>query len=174
VSEHALFQIPLAAEPIRWITGAVCVVFVLAIFGSWMPRVIPWLLHLPRKSPAQTVASCLFALLPIAIGFGPLVVLIALIRNPMTYISDSGVTKEGVFSKTPDALTWAEVVHVSCSSGRGSGPRSFTFFSSDGRKIGFGNTGAVDFHPLHIFLEDRLGPGVMSGCPRAYRGTRSS
>jgi hypothetical protein len=34
----------------------------------------------------------------------------------------------------------------------------------------FGNTGEVDFHSMHILLENRLGPTVMRHCPRAYRG----
>jgi hypothetical protein len=168
--EHVLYQIPMAAEQIRWIMGGVCLIFVLAVFGSWLPRVITWLQGLPRKSAVLFA----LALLPVAIGFGPLVVLIALIRNPMAYVSDAGVTKESVFSQTPVSFTWAEIVHVSCSSGRGAGPRSFTLVSSDGRKIGFGNTGGVDFVSLHVFFEDRLGPVVMQGCPRAFRGSRGA
>ena len=171
--DRVLYQIPMAAEPIRWIMGGVCLIFVLAIFGSWLPRVIPWLLRRPRKSAAQSAALFVFALLPVAIGVGPLFVLIALIRNPMAYVYDSGVTKESVFSQTPVSLTWAEIVRVSCGTGRGAGPRSFTFVSSDGRKIGFGNTGRVDFGSLHVFLEDRLGPVVMQGCPRAFRGSHT-
>ena len=94
----------MAAEPIRWIMGGVCLIFVLAIFGSWLPRVIPWLLKRPRKSTAQSAALFVFALLPVAIGIGPLLVLVALIRNPMAYVYDSGVTKESVFSQTPVSL----------------------------------------------------------------------
>lgn len=172
MAEHVLYQIPMAAEPVRWIMGGVCLMFALAIFGSWLPRVIPWLRNLPRKSVAQTLLLYLFALLPVAIGFGPVVVLIALIRNPMAYVSEAGVTQENVFSQTPVSLTWADIAHVSCASGHASGPRSFTLFSSDGRKIGIGNTGGVDFASLHRFLEDRLGPGVMKGCPRAFRADR--
>jgi hypothetical protein len=166
---HVLYQIPIATEPIRVIIGGVCLLFVLAIFGSWLPRVTRWLLGLPRKSAPRTVAILALAMIPVAIGLAPLVVLFALIRNPTAYVSDTGVMKESLFSQTPVSFTWGQIAHVSCGSGRGAGPRWFSLVSRDGRRIGLGNPGGIDFASLHVLLEDRLGPAVMESCPRAVR-----
>jgi hypothetical protein len=166
---HVLYQIPFASDPIRLIIGGVCVLFVLAIFGSWLPRVTRWLLNLPRKSTARTTAIIALVMIPIAIGLAPVVILIAIITNPMAYVSDTGVMKERLFLWAPVSLTWREIAHVSCRSGRGAGPRWFSLVSADGRKIGFGNPGGVDFVSLHVLFEDRLGPAVMQGCPRAVK-----
>jgi hypothetical protein len=166
---HVLYQIPMATGPIRLIIGGFCLLVVLAIYGSWLPRVTRWLLGLPRKSAARTVAFMALALIPVAVGLAPLVVLMALIRNPMAYVSDTGVVKESVFSQTPVSFTWGEIAHVSCGPGRGAGPRWFTLFATDGRKIGLGNPGGFDFASLHVLFEDRLGPAAMQGCPKAVR-----
>jgi hypothetical protein len=167
---HVLYEIPMAAWPIRLVMGAVCLFFVLAIFGFWLPRVIPSLFNLPRVSGGQRAAVVAIAVIPLAIGFGPLSVLMALIRNPIAYVTDAGVMKENVFSATPTRLTWAEIAHVSCHLGRDGAPRWFNLVAADGRQIGFGNTGDADFHAMHELFEDRLGPAVMQGCPRAFRG----
>jgi len=164
-----LYQIPMATWPLRLGMGAVCLLFVLAIFGWWLPRTIPALLNLPRVSGGQRAAIVAIAVIPVAIGFGPLAVLIGLIRNPMAYVTDVGVMKENVFSSTPTSLSWAEIAHVSCHLGRDGAPRWFNLVAADGRQIGFGDTGGVDFHAMHELFENQLGPAVMDGCPRSFR-----
>lgn len=173
MTAHVLYRIPFATGPIRLIIGGFCLIVMLAIYGSWLPRVARWLLGFPHKSAARTMAVMALALIPVAVGLAALIVLMALIRNPMAYVSDTGVVKESVFFKTPVSFTWEEIAHVSCGSGRGAGPRWFTLVASDGRKIGLGNPGGYDFASLHVLFEDRLGPTVMQSCPRAVRRSNS-
>ena len=120
---HVLYQVPMATWPVRLIMSRVCLCFVVAIFGWWLPRAIPWLRTLPRTSRAQTVAIVAVAVIPVAIGFGPLGVLIGLIINPMAYVTDTGLMKESVFSQTPVSLTWREIAHVNCRLRRDGTPR---------------------------------------------------
>src|SRR5277367_55984 len=87
---HVLYEIPTATWPIRLLMGVVCALFVTGIFGWWLPRAVPKLLTLPRASASQTVVNWVLAWAPVVIGFGPLVVLISLIRNPIAYVTDTG------------------------------------------------------------------------------------
>lgn len=50
-------------------------------------------------------SSVLVAVIPVAIGIGPLTVLFALIRNPVAYVTDTGVMQERVFHRTSVSLT---------------------------------------------------------------------
>jgi hypothetical protein len=91
--------------------GGVCLLFVVAIYG-WLPRIALRMLKLPRTSVAQKIVNATIAVAPLAIGLGPLFVLIALIENPMAYVTDAGVMKENVFSQTPVSFTWGEIARV--------------------------------------------------------------
>jgi hypothetical protein len=162
---HVLYQIPMATRPIRLLMGALCLLFVLAIFGWWTPKAI----RLPRRLPSgpQGIIAAMFAALPIAIGLGPLFVLIALIRNPTVYVTDTGVTQESVFHNSPTSFAWEEVDRVNCWSGR-SGRRvvRITVIAKDGRQIQFGNAGTPEFPALQELFQNQLGPTVVHGCQR--------
>lgn len=162
--EHVLFRIPLAAEPYRAIIGALCLVFVLAIFGSWLPRLFDFARRLPTRGMTRVAVMTVGALLPVAAGLAPLLILAALIKNPMTYVHDAGVMKESFVFGPAQRLSWGQITSVSCRAGRGTGLGSITLTASDGRKLGMGNTGGVDFASLRTYLEDRLGPSVMNRC----------
>jgi hypothetical protein len=160
---QVLYAVPMATWPVRIIMGAVCLLFVATIFGWWAPRVVPRLLNFPRTSLAQFVPIVAIAVIPLVIGFGPLAVLIALIRNPMAYVTHDGVVKESVFSQTPTSFTWEEIARVICRS-RGEGDSSwFSLVAADGRRIDLGNGG--NFDSMRILFENQLGPKVMHGCP---------
>jgi len=163
------YQIPIATDSIRLVIGGFCLVCVVAIFGSWLPRVVRWLVQLRRAGDVQSMTPMALVLVPAAVGTVPLIILIVLIRNPMTYVSDGGVIKEALLSKETVSFSWADIAHVSCRAGRGAGPRWFTLTSTDGRTMGLGNPGGFDFVSLHALLDGRLGPVVMQGCPRAVR-----
>jgi len=137
--------------------GAVGLFFSLAIFGWWLPRAIRGLRNLP-------------AFIPVAIGIGPLSVLFALIRNPVAYVTDTGVMQERVFHHTPVSLTWGEIAHVYCRLGRDGRVTTISLVATDGRQIGFGNTGGVDFESMHDLFANQLGPGVVGRCSTPLRG----
>jgi hypothetical protein len=163
---HVLYQVPMATWPVRLIMGAVCLLFVLAIFGWWLPRAIRFLRNLPRTSAAQALIGVAVALIPVVIGFGPLVVLIALVRNPMAYVTDRGVTQESVFHHSPVSFGWGEIGHVYCRLGSNGVVIQIRVLAKDGRLIEFGNTGGVDFASMHELFQNQLGPRLVPRCER--------
>jgi hypothetical protein len=146
--------------------GAVCLFFVLAIFGWWLPKAIRFLRNLPGMSWAQALGSILIAVIPILIGFGPLFVLIALLSNPMAYVTDSGVMKENVFDSGPVRLTWDQIARVYCHLGRDGAVTSITVVAADGQRIELGNTGGVDFGSMYELFQNQLGPVLVRRCER--------
>jgi hypothetical protein len=162
--EHVLFRIPLAVEPYRVIIGALCLVFVLTVFGSWLPKLFCFARRLPTRGVTRVTVMTVGGMLPVAVGLAPLLILVALIKNPTTYVHDAGVMKQSLIFGPAQRLSWGQIASVSCRAGRGRGPGSITLVASDGRKLGMGNTRDVDFASLRTYLEDRLGPAVMNRC----------
>jgi hypothetical protein len=166
---HVLYQVPYATWPVRAIMAAVSSFFVLAIFGWWLPKAIRLLRNLPSLSAGPAVAGLVIAVVPVLIGFGPLVVLIALIRNPMAYVTTTGVTKESVFQRNPVSFDWREVKHVYCRLGGDGGVTQIDLISTDGRRIELGNTGGVDFESMYALFKNQLGSMVVDQCEHAPR-----
>jgi hypothetical protein len=166
VSSSVLYQIPYATWPIRAIMIAVSVFFVLAIFGWWLPRAIRLLRRLPGLSAGQAVGGFAIAVIPLLIGFGPLAVLVALIRNPVAYVTAAGVTKESVFQRSPVSFSWGEIKHVYCQLGTDGSVIQIALVATDGRRIELGNTGGVDFASMHELFHNQLGPMVVDRCER--------
>ena len=166
MSAAVLYQIPYATWPVRVVMIAVSLFFVLAIFGWWLPRAIRLLRGLPNLSAGPAVAAFAIAVIPILIGFGPLVVLVALIRNPMAYVTATGVMKESVFQRSPVTLAWREIKHVYCRLGRDGSVIQIALIAADGRRIELGNTGGVDFASMYELFHNQLGPAVVDRCER--------
>jgi hypothetical protein len=166
---HVLYQIPYATWSVRLVMGVVGSLFVLAIFGWWLPRAIRLLRNLPATSGGQKMIHVVAAVIPVAIGIGPLTVLFALIRNPVAYVTDTGVMQERVFHRTPVSLTWGEIAHAYCRLGRDGRMTTISLVATDGRQIGFGNTGGVDFESMHELFANQLGPRVVRRCSTSLR-----
>lgn len=163
---HVLYEVPMATWPVRLLMIAVCGLFVLGIYGWWLPRVLRLLRNVPAMSAGQVVTTVIVVLLPLVIGVGPLLVLIALIRNPIAYVTDTGVMQESVFSNSPVVFAWSQIDHVYCRLGSNGAVTTINVVAHDGRKIGFGNTGDVDFASMHELFQNQLGPAVAHGCER--------
>jgi hypothetical protein len=161
---NVLYQIPVASWPIRLIMGAVCLLFVVGTYGWWLPRATPALLRLPRKSAGSTVVNVVLAVLPLAIGVGPLGVLFMLIRNPIAYVTDTGVMQEGNFSRTLISIPWGDVAHVYCRSQSNGVVRALSVVAADGRVVGFGNASGVDLASMYQLYQSQLGPAVVHRC----------
>jgi hypothetical protein len=58
----------------RAVMAGVCLVFVLAIFGWWLPKAVRLLRNIPNLSVGQAVGGVVIAVVPLVIGFGPLLV----------------------------------------------------------------------------------------------------
>jgi hypothetical protein len=170
MAPHVLYQIPYATGSVRLVMGVVGSLFALAIFGWWLPRAIRLLRNLPAASGGQKMILVMIAVIPVAIGIGPLTVLFALIRNPVAYVTDTGVMQERVFNRTPVSLTWGEIAHVYCRLGNDGRVTTISLVATDGRRIGFGNTGGVDFESMHDLFANQLGPGVVGRCSTPLRG----
>jgi hypothetical protein len=166
---HVLYQIPYATWSVRLVMGVVGSLFVLAIFGWWLPRAIRLLRNLPATSGGQKMIHVVVAVIPVAIGIGPLTVLFALIRNPVAYVTVTGVMQERVFHRTPVSLTWGEIAHVYCRLGRDGRMTTISLVATDGRQIGFWNTGGVDFESMHELFANQLGPRVVRRCSTSLR-----
>jgi hypothetical protein len=166
---HVLYEIPYATWSVRLVMGVVVSLFVLAIFGWWLPRAIRTLGNLPATSGGQKMIFVVVAVVPVAIGIGPLFVLLALIRNPVAYVTDTGVMQERLIQRTPVSLTWGEIAHVYCRLGRDGGVTSISLVATDGRQIGFGNTGGVDFESMYELFANQLGTRVVHRCSTPLR-----
>ena len=132
---HVLYQIPLATWPVRLIMGAACLFVLVTICVWWLPRSIRRVRNLFGKSRAQAAVGMAVAMISIsiAIGFGLLFLLIALIRNPQAYVTDTGVTKENLFHQKPVSFTWEEISHVHCRSENVGAISSIIVVAKDGR-----------------------------------------
>lgn len=159
------FQIPFAADPARLLIGAFAALFLLAIYGSWLPRAMRILRNLSGMSQSSAAASIAIAVTPLVIGLAPLLLAIALIRNPTTYVTDAGVSKENLFSPGSVRLGWSDIAHVYCRASRSGKVNTILLVANDGRRIGFRNTSA-DFTPVRELLAKRLGPAVARNCAR--------
>ncbi|MGA2044319.1 MAG: hypothetical protein ABSG83_13225 [Roseiarcus sp.] len=164
MSSRVLYQIPLAAWPYRLMMAATCLLFVAALCCWWLPRSIRRLRILLAESRAHAAIGVAFAMIPVAIGFGALVLLIALLRNPQAYVTDAGVTKESLFHRKPTSFRWDEIAHVYCRSENVGALSSIVVVARDGRRIDLGNTGSVDFASMYELLENQLGSEVVQNC----------
>jgi hypothetical protein len=161
---HVLYQIPLATWPVRLIMGSACLFVLVTICVWWLPRSIRRVRNLFGTSRAQAAAGMAVAMISVAIGFGLLFLLIALIRNPQAYVTNAGVTKENVFHRKPVSFTWEEISYVYCRSENVGTISSIIVVANDGRRIDLGNTGGVDFASMYELFENQLGPTVVQNC----------
>ncbi len=144
--------------------GSAVSLFVFFIFGWWLPQAIRVLRTQPGATRTQQMITGVVAFAPAVIGIGPLVVLIALVRNPKTYVTVSGVTQESVFHSQPLSLAWGDIAHVDCRSQSDGSIRTISLVATDRRHIELGNTGGVDFASMHELLQNQLGPAVVRQC----------
>jgi hypothetical protein len=158
------YQIAFATEQARLLIGAFAGLFLLAIYGSWLPRAVRIFRNLSAVSEAPMVISIAVAVMPLLIGIGPLLILIALIRNPTTYVTESGISKESAFSPASMRIGWSDIAHMDCRTTRSGKVSTIFIIATDGRRIGFRNTSA-DFAPARAHLAERLGwPKVPREC----------
>ena len=162
MAPETLYEIPMATPDVRLFMGCACLLFVVGIFGWWLPRGFK---YLRDPSTSKNAVVIVVFLLPVAIGFAPLTILIALIRNPTTFITQTGVMKQSVFQRKPVSLLWSDIDHVSCDSTRG-GPRlrSIIFVGSDGERIEIGNASGVDLYSIRDLVQNQLGAKALRHC----------
>ena len=163
---HVLYQIPMATGPLRLAMIGVCLLFVLPVYGWWLPRAIKFL---RGKTRTVNAVSTVILLLPAVIAIGPLLVLVALISNPTTCITETGITTESAFRRTPVSFAWNEIDHVDCYSVRGGQRlRSMTIVGPRGQRIGIGNASGVDIYSVRELLQNQLGASAMHHCNQPH------
>jgi hypothetical protein len=159
---HVLYQIPMATGPLRLVMICVCLLFVVPIYFWWLPRLIKY-----ARDKASTRNFAVFAILflPTLIGIGPLLVLIALIVNPTTWITDTGIISQSVFSTKPQSFTWSDINRVDCHGTRnGQRLRSITITGPQGQTVEIGNASGIDIYSVRDLLENQLGPTLIHHC----------
>lgn len=161
---RVLYQIPLATWPYRLVMAAACLFVVTVICGWLLPRTIQRVRNLLDTSSALAAVAVAAASILGVIGFGTLFLLIALIRNPQAYVTNTGVTKENVFCQEPKSFTWTNISQVYCRSEYPEVISSIIIVAADGRRIELGNTGGVDFASMYELFENQLGAGVVRNC----------
>jgi hypothetical protein len=159
---QVLFRIPMATDSIRLIVGGVCLFFVLAIYGFWLPR---GLRILQAKTTKRDAVVMIVFFLPILLGLAPLGVLVALIVNPAVSVTETGVTAESAFHRKT-SLAWSEIDHVVCFSYKGRGIRLMQIVASNGKNIEIGNSSGVDLDAVRDAMLNHLGPEPMRPCPK--------
>jgi hypothetical protein len=168
----ALYRIPIATGPVRLLMGGVCLVFVVPIFAWWLPKIVKFLRD--RTVIKNAVVTAIF-LLPIALGFAPLIILVTLITSPTTFVTETGLMRESVFYGGPVSFAWKDIDHVDCYSTRdGRRIRIITIVGSDGKIIQIGNASGVDLNSVRELMQNQLGPRAMYHCRQTYgpSGTR--
>jgi hypothetical protein len=167
IPSHVLYEVPYASGQVRLIMGAAVSLFVAFIFGWWLPRAVHVLRTMRAATSTQKVVTAAVAFVPAVIGIGPLFVLAALIRNPKTYVTMSGVTQESVFQRQQVSFAWGQIARVQCRTQSDGSIRSISLIATDRRDIEMGNTGGVDFASMHELLQNQLGPAVAPQCERS-------
>lgn len=168
MSPHILYEARYAAGTTRLVMGGVCLIFVVLIFGLWLPRVVKFLVagRIPKNAVVMVIC---FA--PIALGVAPLMILVTLITNPTTFVTDIGVTSEGAFFGKPVSFAWKDIDHVECYSTRnGRYIGIIKIVASDGQTVEIGNGSGADLDSIQQLMQDRLGAGAMHFCAQKYRG----
>src|SRR5581483_9374999 len=103
----------------------------------------------------------------------PRLILMALVRNPITVVSGAGVSQERLWSQEPDSIAWNQIARVSCTYSRA---RPFTgevtgivVLAADGRKIQMTNSGTAGLGPVHELFQQRLPEGVVQHCSVPFK-----
>jgi hypothetical protein len=162
MTPRVLYEIPIATVPVRLIMSCVCLVFIWGIFVWWLPKVIKYIRG--DVGPRKTGVAVIF-LIPVAIGFVPVIILGSLITNPVTTITTTGVTKESAFFGKPISLQWSDIDHVDCHGGQHSSRlTSLTLVSSGGTRIDIGDASGVDIYSIRYLLQNQLGARAVHFC----------
>jgi hypothetical protein len=162
--DNILYEVPLATLPFRIIMGSACLLFVVGIYGFWLPKFPKFLKVLPGKSLAQKIIGTIIFILPIIIGLAPAVILLGLIENQSTYITNTGVISPSLFHRTPTIITWDQITRVTCTMRHNRPITTLTIVASDNRRIQMGNAGHGDLDNIHELLTNQLGATIVRPC----------
>jgi len=161
--------IPFATSPVRFFMGLVCVLFVTVILRWTIPKFLIYLRRLGTVKMSVALGGGLIYGLIFAFALIPTLILLELVRNPKTTISDSGITFDASFVHGSTQIGWNEVSHVSCLISRSGVVTGLTIRTQDGRKIGAGNPGTAALSPAYEVLKARLGDGIVERCWIPFR-----
>jgi hypothetical protein len=160
----SLIEIPFATTPVRWFMGFACLFFAGIIFGWLGPKFVLYLRRLRTlKSSVALVGGVLYGL-TFAFALIPTMILIELIQNPKTVISEEGIVEGATVLHGSKHIGWSEIQRVSCLISRSGRVTSLTVRAMDGTKITVGNCGTTVLAPAYDLLHSRLGDGIVQRC----------
>jgi hypothetical protein len=161
--DSILYEVPLATLWFRIVMGSACLLFVVGIYGFWLPKFPKFLNALPGKSLGSKIVGTIIFVVPTIIGVAPALILLGLIENQSTYVTDTGIISPSIFYRSPTVITWNQITRVTCTARNNRLINTLTIVASDGRRIQLGNAGA-SLDPIHELLTNQLGPTIVRPC----------
>ncbi len=166
-------EIPIASPAVRVVMGVSCLFVALVLFALVVPNFRRFLRTAFGNESGQKISSTaaigiLLYLITLAIAFVPVVVFIELVRNPVTRISEEGITQDGTLVRGTKKLTWDDIRSVSCVYARTPGNNVGTLIveSVSDRKVFIGNAGR-GLNDVYQLMQERLPSGVVQSCSHA-------
>ncbi len=163
-------EIPVASPAVRVVMGVSCLFVALVLFALVVPNFRRFLRAAfgnepGLKKPAKPIIGILLYLLTLGIAFVPLVVFVELVRNPLTTISEDGISQEGTLVRGRTSVRWGEISRVSCVYARNPANDVGTLIvlSQAHRKIIIGNAGR-GLNDVYQIMQERVAAGVVEPC----------
>jgi hypothetical protein len=157
-------EIPFATPPVRWFMGFACLFFAGVIFGWLGPKFLLYLRRLQTLKSSVALVGGVFYGLMFAFALIPTMILIELVQNPKTVISDGGIAEDATVLHGSKRIQWSKIQRVSCLISRSGRVTGLTVRAIDGTKITLGNSGTNMLGPAYALLHSRLGDGVVQRC----------
>lgn len=162
--DNILYEVPLATLWFRIVMGSACLLFVVGSYGFWLPKFPKFLNALAGKSLASKIVGTMIFVVPTIIGLAPAAILLGLIENQSTYITDTGIISPSIFHRPPTIITWNQITLVTCTRNRNRPITTLTILANDNRRIQMGNAGHGDLDNIHELLANQLGPTIVRPC----------
>ena len=150
--------------PIRLLMGFACAFITVGIVGWFTPKFLIYVRSLALVKPSIALAGGIVYAVIFGFALIPAVILVELVQNPKTVISDVGISHEATLIHGPIQIGWNEINRVSCLISRSGRVTSLTVRASDGKKISVGNSGTAALDPVYDLLHTRLGDGIVQRC----------
>ena len=162
-------EIPFAAGPIRLFMGLVCLCFAGVILGWLTPKFFVFARQFRTMKPSIAIIGAIFYIVMFGFALIPTVILIELIENPKTIISDAGISEDATALHGSTHIEWNEIQKVGCLTSRSGRVTRLSIRAVDGRKIMVGNSGTAVLGPAYDLLHARLGDGIVERCWIPFR-----
>jgi hypothetical protein len=146
--------------------GAASALALGVILGWLIPNSVRFLRGAAERKSSQRFARSLIFAAVFAFALIPAAILVELVTNPLTVVSDAGVSRDRTIFHGPVKMEWNQIDQVTCTYPltRPSKIDSIVVDGRDGSHILIGNGGVVDLKNLWAIMESRLGDEIVRPC----------